>query len=91
MLAFPNFYGRKHKNASYFLDNLEMALLAFGQDEEEVKLRAFPLVLKDEAKTWFQGLLAARKGYWDPIKETFLAKYVADNSRDKLWENFIQL
>ena len=36
MLAFPNFYGRKHKNASYFLDDLEMALLASGQDEDEV-------------------------------------------------------
>ena len=53
MLAFPNFYGRKHKNASYFLDGLEMALLASGHDEDEVKLKAFPLVLKDEAKTWF--------------------------------------
>ena len=62
MLAFPNFYKRKHKNASYFLDDLEMALLASGWDKDEVKLRAFPLVLKDEAKTWFQGLLVARKG-----------------------------
>ena len=51
MLVFPNFYGRKHKNASYFLDDLKMALLAFGQDEDEFKLRVFPLVLKDEAKT----------------------------------------
>ena len=50
MLAFPNFYGRKHKNASYFLDDLEMALLASRQDEDEVKIKAFPLVLKDEAK-----------------------------------------
>ena len=50
MLAFPNFYRRKHKNASYFLDDLKMALLAFGQDEIEVKLGSFPLVLKDEAK-----------------------------------------
>ena len=51
MLAFPNFYKRKHKNASYFLNDLEMPLLAsFGQDEYEVKLIAFPLVLKDEAK-----------------------------------------
>ena len=50
MLAFPNFYGRKHKNANYFLDDLEMALLASRQDEDEVKLRAFPMLLKDEAK-----------------------------------------
>ena len=51
MLAFPNLYGRKQENASYFLDDLEVALLASGQDEDEVKLRAFPLVLKGKAKT----------------------------------------
>ena len=48
MLAFPNFYRGKHENASYFLDDLEMALLASGRDENEVKLKAFPLVLKEE-------------------------------------------
>ena len=51
MLVFPNFYGKRHENASYFLDDLEMALLASGRDEDEFKLKAFPLVLKDEAKT----------------------------------------
>ena len=84
MLAFPNFYERKHKNASYFLDDLEMALLAFGQDEDEVKLRDFPLALKDEAKTWFQRLPVDKKGDWDTLKETFLAKYVIDNSPERL-------
>ena len=91
MLAFPKFYGRKHKNASYFLDDLEMALLAFGQDENEIKLRAFPLVLKDEAKIWFQGLPVAKKGDWDTLKETFLAKYVTDNSPEKLWQKLTYL
>ena len=91
MLAFPNFYGRKHENASYFLDDLEMALLVSGWDEDEVKLRAFPLVLKDEAKIWFQGLPMARKGDWDTLKETFLAKYVIDNSPERLWQKLIYL
>ena len=84
MLAFPNFYGRKHKNASYFLDDLEMALLASRQDEDEVKLKAFPLVLKDEAKTWFQGLPMAKRRDWDTFKDTFLAKYVNDSSPKRL-------
>ena len=91
MLAFPNFYGRRHENASYFLDDLEMALLASGQDEDEVKLRAFSLVLKDEAKTWFQGLPMARKGDWGTLKDTFLAKYVNDSSPERLWEKLLQL
>ena len=51
MMSFPNFHGKKYKNARYFLDDLEMAFLALGRDKDEVKLRAFPLVLKDEAKT----------------------------------------
>ena len=91
MLAFPNFYGRKHENASYFLDDLEMALLASGQDEDEVKLRDFPLVLKDEAKTWFQGLPMAKRRDWDTLKDTFLAKYVNDSSPERLWEKLLQL
>ena len=91
MLAFPNFYGRKHDNASYFLDNLEMALLASRQDEDEGNLRAFPLVLKDEAKTWFQGLPMAKRRDWDTLKETFLAKYVNDRSPERLWEKLLEL
>ena len=50
MMTFPSFHGKKYKNASYFLDNLEMAFLASGRDEDEVKLRSFPLVMRDEAK-----------------------------------------
>ena len=91
MLAFPNFYGRKQENARYFLDDLEMALLASGQDEDKGNLKAFPLVLKDEAKTWFQGLPIAKKGDWDTLKETFLAKFVTDNSPKKLWEKLTYL
>ena len=68
-----------------------MALLASGHDEDEVKLKAFPLVLKDEAKTWFQGLLMAKKGDWDTLKETFLTKYVNDSSLERLWEKLLQL
>ena len=61
MMTFPSFHGKNYENASYFLDDLEMAFLASGQDEDEVKLRAFPLVMRDEAKVWFQGLTAEEK------------------------------
>ena len=90
-MAFPNFYGRKGENASYFLDDLEMAFLVSGRDAREVKLRDFPLVLRDEAKTWFQGLPAERKANWETVKETFLAKYVADHSPEKIWQKLTYL
>ena len=51
MTSFAYFYGGKHESAGNFLDNLEMAFLVSGRDDDEVKLRAFPLVLRDEAKT----------------------------------------
>ena len=91
MLAFPNFYGRKHENASHFLNDLEMALLASVRDEDEVKLIAFPLVLKDKAKTWFEGLPMAKRRDWDTFKDTFLAKYINESSPERLWEKLLQL
>ena len=50
-MAFPSFYGRENENASNFLDDLDMTFLVSGRDEDAVKLRAFPLVLREEAKT----------------------------------------
>ena len=80
MTSFPNFYGVKHENASYFLDDLEMALLTFGRDGNDVKIRAFSLVLRDAAKVWFQSLAADKKSDWNTLKEALLAKYVTDNT-----------
>ena len=61
MMAFPTFHGRKDEDASEFLDNLEMAYLIAGRDDEPTKLRAFPLVIKGEARTWFNALAEERK------------------------------
>ena len=86
MMSFPNFHDKKYENASYFLDDLEMDFLASGRDEEEVKLRAFPQVMRDEAKIWFQGLTVEQKANWATLKESFLTKYVTDNTPKKLWQ-----
>ena len=72
MMSFlPSFHDKNYENASYFLDDLEMAFLISGRDEDEVKLRAFPLVLKDEAKTSFKGCLWPRKGIGTHSKKPF--------------------
>ena len=86
MMSFPSFHGKNYENASYFLDDLEMAFLALGRDEGEVKLKAFPMVMRDEAKTWFQGLTAEQKANWATLKESFLMKYVTGNTQEKLWQ-----
>ncbi|MCO5602921.1 hypothetical protein L7F22_057061 [Adiantum nelumboides] len=90
-MAFPNFFGKQYESASNFLDDLEMAFLVSGRDEEEVKLRAFPLVLKDLAKNWFQNLEPGRKTNWETLKETFLSKYGGLDNPEHLWHRISSL
>ncbi|MCO5590744.1 hypothetical protein L7F22_044719 [Adiantum nelumboides] len=90
-MAFPNFFGKQYESASNFLDDLEMAFLVSGRDEEEVKLRAFPLVLKDSAKNWFQNLEPGRKTNWETLKETFLSKYDGLDNPKHLWHRISSL
>ncbi|MCO5578754.1 hypothetical protein L7F22_032599 [Adiantum nelumboides] len=90
-MAFPNFFGKQYESASNFLDDLEMAFLVSGRDEEEVKLRAFPLVLKDSAKNWFQNLEPGRKTNWKTVKETFLSKYGGLDNPEHLWHRISSL
>ncbi|MCO5614658.1 hypothetical protein L7F22_068942 [Adiantum nelumboides] len=74
-MAFPNFYEKRYESASNFLDDLEMAFLVFGRDEEEVKLRAFPRIVREEAKVWFQGLEPRKKDDWGTLREAFMGKF----------------
>ena len=90
-MAFPNFHGREKENASDFLDDLEMAFLVSGRDEDAVKLRAFPLVLREEAKNWFAGLPAERKRSWEVLKDTFVAKFGGSNNPEELWKSLSSL
>ncbi|MCO5562015.1 hypothetical protein L7F22_015641 [Adiantum nelumboides] len=90
-MAFPNFFGKQYESASNFLDDLEMAFLVSGRDEEEVKLRAFPLVLKDSAKNWFQNLEPGKKTNWETLKETFLSKYGGLDNPEHLWHRISSL
>ena len=91
LMNFPCFHGKNYENASYFLDDLEMAFLASGRDQDEVKLRAFPLVMRDEAKLWFQGLAAEDRADWETLKESFLMRYMTDNTPEKLWHKLTYL
>ncbi|MCO5610892.1 hypothetical protein L7F22_065135 [Adiantum nelumboides] len=63
----------------------------YKRDEEEVKLRAFPLVLKDSAKNWFQNLEPGRKTNWETLKETFLSKYGGLDNPEHLWHRISSL
>ncbi|MCO5598201.1 hypothetical protein L7F22_052293 [Adiantum nelumboides] len=90
-MAFPNFHGRRGENAGNFLDDLEMAFLVSGREDEEIKLRAFPLVLREEAKVWFQDLDMGKQGNWEALKKAFLLRYNGDNNPEEIWRKLSKL
>ncbi|MCO5575813.1 hypothetical protein L7F22_029618 [Adiantum nelumboides] len=63
-----------------------MAFLVSGRDDEAVKLRAFPLVLKEEARTWFQTLNPAQRAGWEVLKTAFLQRFQRADSAEEIWE-----
>ncbi|MCO5604351.1 hypothetical protein L7F22_058516 [Adiantum nelumboides] len=69
---------------------LEMAHLMAGCDQEEVKLRAFPLVLKGEARVWYDALAPSSKATWPTLYGSFLNKYGQGNTPENLWKQLLQ-
>ena len=56
-----------------------------------VKLKAFPLVLREEAKSWFAGLPPEKKRSWEVLKDAFMAKFGAGNNPEELWQRLSSL
>ncbi|MCO5613510.1 hypothetical protein L7F22_067787 [Adiantum nelumboides] len=90
VVSFPTFYGHHDENARYFMDSLEMAHLMAGRAQEEVKLRAFPLVLKGEARVWYDALASPSKATWPTLYGAFLNKYSQGNTPKNLWKQLLQ-
>ncbi|MCO5566544.1 hypothetical protein L7F22_020221 [Adiantum nelumboides] len=78
-VSFPTFYGHHDENARVFMDSLEMSHLMAGRDQEEVKLMTFPLVLKGEARVWYDALAPLSKATWPTLYGAFLNKVFLDD------------
>ncbi|MCO5568364.1 hypothetical protein L7F22_022063 [Adiantum nelumboides] len=89
-VSFPTFYGHHDENARDFMDSLEMAHLMAGRDQEEVKLRAFPLVLKGEARVWYDALAPPSKATWPTLYGAFLNKYSQGDTPENLWKQLLR-
>ena len=73
-----------------FLDNLEMAHLISGRDQDEVKLRAFPLALKGEACTWYRALNPNIRSTYEGILMAFTTNYGHPETPERLWQQLLQ-
>ncbi|MCO5587660.1 hypothetical protein L7F22_041611 [Adiantum nelumboides] len=91
-MSFPTFNGAAGEDAQEFLDNLEIACLVIGNDDDATRLRVFPLLMKAKAKTWFNTLLPANKGDWAGLRVLFLAKFGGGGETSKiLWGKVCEL
>ncbi|MCO5593873.1 hypothetical protein L7F22_047892 [Adiantum nelumboides] len=80
------------KDAQEFLDNLEIACLVTGRDDDATRLRVFPLLIKAEAKACFNTLLPANRGDWAGLRVLFLAKVGGGGeTSESLWGKVCKL
>ena len=70
-MSFPTFTGKQGKDALDFLGNFEIACVVSGRDDNPSKERIFPLLMKMEARTWYNALPQATKEQWPLLKTTF--------------------
>ncbi|MCO5607804.1 hypothetical protein L7F22_062005 [Adiantum nelumboides] len=75
----------------YFLDNLEMAFLVSGRDDEATKLRAFPLVLREGAKAWYQTLAPEERRDWETLKTAFIEEFRHQEPPEEIWRQLLEL
>ena len=89
-ISFPMFFGRPNEKAQEFLDTLEMAHLISGRDSNEVKLRAFPLVLREEARAWYDTLAANVVEDWDILVRAFSIRFGRGDTLKGVWNFLLQ-
>jgi hypothetical protein len=74
----PTFNGLAGEDPHTHLNEFYMicsCMKSHGVDEEQVKLKAFPLFLKKAAKAWFFSILPCSIGTWNDMKKISLEKY----------------
>ncbi|MCO5562234.1 hypothetical protein L7F22_015860 [Adiantum nelumboides] len=83
---------KTREDAQEFLDNMEIACLVTGRDDDATRLRVFPLLMKAEAKVWFNTLLPANRGDWAGLRVLFLAKFGGGGeTSESLWGKVCEL
>ena len=70
--SFPSFHGANGESAEDFCDSFELVCITSGHDTDAMSLRAFLLVMKSEAKAWFNGLDNDAKATWAALRTAFM-------------------
>ena len=66
--TYPSFQGASEENAEDFCDTFELACL-LANYSHELMLTAFPLVMKGEARAWYNNISKLIKEDWSLLKK----------------------
>ena len=74
----PTFHGLSGEDPNKYLKEFHVvcsSMKPLGISEEQVKLKAFPFSLADNAKEWLYYLLSSSITTWNSMKKAFIEKY----------------
>ena len=90
-ISFPTFTGKVGEDAADFLDNLNIACVISGRDDNVSLLQIFPLLMKVETKSWYNALPQPTKEEWELLRAAFMRRFGEGNSSEKLWQLLTEL
>ena len=83
----PTFHGMENENPYTHIRDFEEVCTTFKEgatDMELLKLKAFPLTLKDKAKIWLNSLRPRTIRNWAELKAEFLKKFFSAHGTNNL-------
>ena len=83
----PTYHGMENKNPYTHLRDFEEVCTTFKEgmmDMDLLKLKAFPLTLKDKAKIWLNSLRPRTIRNWAEMQEEFLKKFFSAHKTNNL-------
>ena len=83
----PTFHGIEHENPYTHIRKFEEVCMTFEEgatDMELLKLKAFPLTLKDKAKIWLNSLRPRTIRNWGDMQAEFLKKFFSTHKTNSL-------
>ena len=82
-----NFHGMENENPYTHIQEFEEACTTFKEsvfDMDFLKMKAFPLTLKDKAKVWLNSLKPRTIRNWAELQEKFLKKFFSAHKTNNL-------
>ena len=87
MPLLPTFHGMENKNPYTHIGDFEEVCMTFKEgatDMDLLKLKAFPLTLKDKSKIWLNSLRPRTIRSWAELQEKFLKKFFSADKTNNL-------